>query len=54
VALESDIDVFKSTLLPLRKPDQEHTSQPAAPQRGSVFALPPRKMPKRNFDLLCE
>jgi hypothetical protein len=54
VALESDIDVFKSILLPLREPDQEHTSQPAALQRGFVFAPPPRKMAKRNFDLLCE
>ena len=54
VALESDIDVFKSILLPLHEPDQEHTSQPAAPQRGSVFAPPPKKMARRNFDLLCE
>ena len=54
VALESDIDVFKSILLPLREPDQEQSSQPAAPQRGSVFAPPPQKMAKRNFDLLCE
>ena len=54
VALESDIDVFKSILLPLREPNQELSSQPAAPQRGSVFAPPPRKMAKRNFDLLCE
>jgi hypothetical protein len=54
VALESDIDVFKSIILPIREPDQEQTSQPAAPQRGSVFAPPPRKMAKRNFDLLYE
>jgi hypothetical protein len=53
VALDSDVDVFKSILLPLREPEQEHTSQHAAPQRGSVFAPPPRKMAKRNFDLLC-
>ncbi len=54
VALESDIDVFKSILLPLRGSDHEHTSQPSAPQRGSVFAPPPKKMARRNFDLLCE
>ena len=53
VALESDIDIFKSILLPMRETEQEHTSQHAAPQRGSVFAPPPRKMAKRNFDLLC-
>lgn len=53
VALESDIDIFKSILLPMREVDQEHTSQKAAPPRGSVFAPPPRKMAKRNFDLLC-
>ena len=34
----------------LRVPNiSEHT----APQRGSVFARPPRKMAKGNFDLLC-
>ena len=53
VALESDIDIYKSVLLPMREPDHEHTSQHVAPQRGSVFAPPPRKMLKRNFDLLC-
>jgi hypothetical protein len=53
VALESDIDIFKSLLLPMREAEQEHTSQHVAPQRGSVFAPPPRKMAKRNFDLLC-
>ena len=53
VALESDIDIFKSVLLPMREPDQEQTSQHVAPQRGSVFAPPPRKMPKRNFDIMC-
>jgi len=53
VALESDIDVYKSVLLPLREPDQEHTSHHVAQQRGSVFAPPPLKMAKRNFDLLC-
>jgi hypothetical protein len=53
VALESDIDIYKSVLLPMREPDHEHTSQHVAPQRGSVFAPPLRKMPKRNFDLLC-
>ena len=53
VALESDIDIFKSILLPIRGHEQEQTSQHAAPQRGSVFAPPPRKMAKRNFDLLC-
>jgi hypothetical protein len=54
VALDSDVDVFKSILLRIREPEQEHTSQHAPPQRGSVFAPPPRKMAKRNFDLLCE
>ena len=54
VALEYDIDVFKSLLLPLREPEQDHTSHHAEPQRGSVFAPPPQKMPKRNFDFLCE
>ena len=54
VALESDIDIFKSILLPIREPDQEQSSQPSAPPRGSVFAPPLQKMPKRNFDLLCE
>ena len=53
-ALKLDIDIFRSILLPFREPNQEHTSQPAPPQRGSVFAPPPRKMAKRNFDLLCE
>ena len=53
VVLESGVDVFKSILLPIREPEQEHTSQHAAPQRDSVFAPPPRKMAKRNFDLLC-
>ena len=53
VAVESDIDLYKSVLLPLREPHHEHTSQPVAPQRGSFFAPPPQKMPKRNFDLLC-
>jgi hypothetical protein len=53
VALESDIDIFKSILLPIREHEQEHTSQQAAPQRGPIFAPPPRKMAKRNFDLLC-
>jgi hypothetical protein len=53
VALESDIDIYKSVLLPMREPDHDHTSQHVGPQRGSVFAPPPRKMAKRNFDLLC-
>ena len=53
VALELDIDIFKSILLPMRELEQEHTSQQVAPQRGSIFAPPPRKMAKRNFDLLC-
>ena len=53
VAFELDIDVFKSILLPICEPEQEYTSQQAAPQRGSVFAPPPRKMAKRNFDLMC-
>jgi hypothetical protein len=53
VALESDIDIYKSVLLPMREPDHNHTSQHVAPQRGSVVAPPPRKMAKRNFDLLC-
>ena len=42
-----------STTFPMRAPKQEHTSQHAAPQRGLVFAPPPWKMVKRNFDLLC-
>ena len=53
VALETDIDIYKSVLLPMREPDQEHTFQHLALQRGSVFDPPPRKMAKRNFDLLC-
>ena len=53
VALELDIDVFKSILLPIRKREQKHTSQYAFLQQGSDFAPPPRKMAKRNFDLLC-
>ena len=52
VALESDIDIYNSILLHMREADQEHTSQHVAPQRGSVFAPPPRKMAKRNLDLL--
>ena len=52
VAFESDINIFKSILLSMRERKQEHTSQHAAPQRGSVFALAPRKMAKCNFDLL--
>ena len=36
VALESDINIFKSLLLPMCEHNQEHTSQ-----RGSVFAPPP-------------
>ena len=39
VALESDIDVFKSNLLPIREPEQEHTSQHAA---APFFILPGR------------
>ena len=54
MALESNIDIYKSVLLPMCEPDHEHTSQHVAPQRGSVFAPPPRNMEKRNFDLLCE
>jgi hypothetical protein len=53
VALESDIDIFRSILLPMRELDHEQSSQKAAPPRGAVFAPPPRKMAKRNFDLLC-
>ena len=53
VALEPDIDIFKSILLPLREADLDHTSEDMAPPRGSVFAPPPQKMAKRNFDLLC-
>ena len=44
VALELDIDIFKSILLPMRETEHEHTAQ---------HAPPPRKMAKRNFDLLC-
>ena len=33
VAHESDIDVFKSILLPICEPEQEHTSQQATPQQ---------------------
>ena len=51
VALELDIYVFKSILLPMREPEQKHTAQHAAPQRGLVFA--PEKMAKRNFNFLC-
>ena len=53
VAFESDIDIFKSILHPMCEPEQEHISQHVAPQRGFVFAPPPQKMAKRNFDLLC-
>ena len=53
VALESDIDIYKSVLLPMSEPEQEHTSQHVASQRGSVFSPLPRKMAKNNFDLLC-
>ena len=53
VALESDINIYKSLLLPMHEHDQEHTSQRQVPQRDSVFAPPPRKMPKLNIDLLC-
>jgi hypothetical protein len=53
VPLESDTDVFKSILFPIREPEQEHTFQHAAPQRGLVFFPPPRKMAKRSFNLLC-
>ena len=52
VALESDIDIYKSLLLSMCEHDLEHTSQRPVPQRGSVFAPPPRKMPKRNF-IVC-
>jgi hypothetical protein len=53
VVLESDIDIYKSIFLLIREPEQEHTSQHAAPQRGLVFAPSRRKRAKRNFDLLC-
>ena len=52
MAMKSDIDIYKSILL-MREPEQEHTSQHVAPQWWSVFAPPSRKMAKRNFDLLC-
>ena len=52
VAFESNIDIFKSILLPFCKPEQKHTSHHAAPQRGLVFAAPPSKMEKCNFNLL--
>ena len=41
VALESDIDIYKSILLLMCEHDQEHTSQQATPQRGFVFAPRP-------------
>ena len=54
VALELDIDVFKSILPPpIREHEQEHTYQYTAPLDSSVFAPLPQKMAKRNFDLLC-
>lgn len=36
----------------MREANQEHTSQHVAPQLDSIFAPPPQKMAKRNFDLL--
>jgi hypothetical protein len=45
MALDSDVDVFKSILLPLREPGQEHTSQPAALRRGSILLLLPGRWP---------
>ena len=51
--MESDNDIYKSVLLPMRELKQEHTSQHIAPQQGSIFVLPSRKMAKRNFDFLC-
>ena len=53
VAFESDIDIYKSILLRMHQLEQEHTSQEVASQRRLVFAPPPRKMAKHNFDLLC-
>ena len=41
LALESDIDIFKSLLLPMREPKHEHISRQVAAQRGSVFAPSP-------------
>lgn len=52
VALEADLDIFNAFLLPMRDPDPETTSRVVARPRGSVFAPPPQKMAKRNFDLL--
>ena len=51
--LESNIDIYNSLLFPMCEPKKQHISQHVAPQWGSVFAPPPRKMAKRNFDLLC-
>ena len=53
VALKSDIDIYKFVLLPMREREQEHTSQHLAPQQGSVFAPPPRKMAKRAILICC-
>ena len=41
VAFESDIDIFKSIFIPMREPEQEYTSQHAAPQRGLFLLLLP-------------
>ena len=53
LAFESDINVFRSILFPFRELERDHMSHHAVPQRGSVCAPPPKKMPKRNFDLMC-
>ena len=37
----------------MREREQEHTSQHLAPQQGSVFAPPPRKMAKRAILICC-
>ena len=52
VVLESVIDILKSLLLSMREPKQKHTSRQVAPQLGSIFAPPPGKMAKQDFDLL--
>ena len=41
VALESDIDIFKSILIPMREFKQEHTSQKVAHNEGQFLLLLP-------------
>ena len=51
VVLESDIDIFKSILLPMRELEQKHISQQVASQRRSVFAPLPGRW--RSTILIC-